>query len=546
MYSDTGEFVGRGENRFFHHRNARILVYRFEQEVTVSVHGGNFGDDEYDLTFTARLGESLKPGVYNGLRNGRQDRGGMRIGGNGRGCNDSRGRFELKDLAYRPDGFVERLWVVYEQRCDESAPALVGEVRLGIPTGDARAFTVPTIVRWPAADFGRPGKDVPVTFVATEPMHLGAASVAGATAGDFPIRADDCAGKSLGAGEQCQVSVGFTPAAAGTRLATLRIPRSDGRASEVALQGFSYGGRTRLVMSSDAGDWIGDGQSYSYTPANAVIHPTFGAREGVRFYVNPASGGYWEGNFSPAEGGVIAPGHYAGATRDPFRGSAPGIEVTGNNRGCNTMNGEFTVHEATYNSYGHLQTISLDFVQHCNGEAPALRGTWEHRAGDTTPPAPWMDGGSWATAPPVDGEPGGGSAGADPPAPWTTPAPLAERPKSGACSLRRFASLSLLKGTPDTDRLRGTRAAEILFAGRGNDAIRAGGGNDCADGGHHRDSLNGGTGSDYLSGESGNDRLDGGPGRDFLNCGAGRDVAVATRGDRTKSCERVLRPRRKR
>ena len=547
MYSESGDYIGGGQNRVFHSGNAQIGVSGSTAYLTVSVSGGNFGDS-YSMDFAAPPGETLAPGVYDKAQRAafrEQTRPGIDIGGDGRGCNTISGRFEVKDIAVRSDGVLERLWIVYEQHCEGGTPALFGEVRLGIGTGDSPAFTAPGVVRWPIGDLGRPGMVVPVTVIATGPVQLGAASVAGSHQGDFPIRVDDCNGKSLAAGGQCEVWVRFVPTAAGTRTATLRIPDSAGRVQEVALQGFTYGGRTRLVMTSDSGDYIGGGRSYSYTPENAVI-AAGGTRRGVGFGIDAANGEYWSGRFSPADGDIIAPGRYTGATRDAFRGSGPGIEVTGNGRGCNTIKGEFTVNEATFDPDGRLRTIALDFVQHCEGGTPALRGTWEYRAGDTTPPPPWMVSGPGNTAPPSNIGQGAGSASPDPTAPPTTPPPASERPKSGACALERFAALPLLKGTAAADRMRGTKAAEILFAGRGNDVVRAGGGNDCVDGGHHRDALSGGTGDDYLSGASGNDRLDGGPGRDFLNCGAGRDVATVTRGDRTKSCERVLRPRPKR
>jgi hypothetical protein len=550
MYSESGDYIGGGQNRVFHPGNAQISVGGSTAYLTVSVSGGNFGDS-YSMDFAAPPGETLVPGVYDKAQRAPfrdQTRPGIDIGGSGRGCNEIEGRFEVKDLAVRSDGVLERLWIVYEQHCEGGTAALFGEVRLGIGTGEAPAFTAPGIVRWPVSDLGRAGMVVPVTVIATGSVQFGAAAVAGDHQGDFPIRVDDCSGKSLGAGGQCEVWVRFTPTGAGTRTATLRVPDSAGRAQEVSLQGFSYGGRTRLVMTSDSGDYIGGGGSYSYAPENAVM-AAGGTRRGVGFGINAASGEDWSGSFSPADGDIIAPGRYTGATRDAFRGSGPGIEVTGNGRGCNTIKGEFTVHEATFDADGRLRTIALDFVQHCEGGTPALRGTWEHRAGDTTQPPPWMVGGPGSKAPPTNIGPGGGGGGGggganpDPNTPPTTPPPASERPKSGPCALQRFAALPLLKGTAAADRMRGTKAGEILFAGRGNDILLAGAGNDCLDGGPHRDALSGGAGSDYLSGGPGNDRLDGGSGKDFLNCGAGRDVATATRGDRTKSCERVVRPR---
>ena len=544
MYSESGDYIGGGQNRLFHTGNAQISVSGSTAYLTVNVSGGNFGDS-YSLDFAAPPGETLARGVYDKAQRApfrESTRPGIDIGGDGRGCNTISGRFEVKDIAVSPSGVLERLWIVYEQHCEGGTPALFGEVRLGVDSGGA-AYATPAVVRWPVSDLGRPGMAVPVTLVAPGGVQLGGVSQGGDHPGDFPLRVDECSGRALPAGGQCEVWVRFAPTASGTRTAILRIPEAGGHVQEIALQGFTYGGRTRLVMNSDSGDYIGGGGTYSYTPENALI-AAGGTRRGVGFGLDAANGDDWSGSFSPADGDIIAPGRYTGATRDAFRGTGPGIEVTGNGRGCNEIEGEFTVHEATFDPDGRMRSIALDFVQHCEGGAPALRGTFEYRAGDSTPPPPWMVSGPGTTGPPTSiGQPGGG--GGDPTTPPTTPPPASARVKSGPCALKRYAELPLLKGTARADRLKGTKAGEILFAGRGNDVVSAGAGDDCVDGGAGRDALGGGSGADYLYGAAGNDRLDGGAGKDFLNCGPGRDVATVTKGDRTKGCERIVRPRKK-
>ncbi|HYX87948.1 MAG TPA: PASTA domain-containing protein [Gaiellaceae bacterium] len=193
--------------------------------------------------------------------------------------------------------------------------------------------------------------------------------------------------------------VRFVPGTAGTRLATLRLTDSTGKQRDVALQGFAFGGRTRVTMTSDQGDYIGQGRSWSYTIANDEIGAG-GSRQFVGFGVDGAQGDWWSADFAPGRGDILAPGTYPNATRYPFNGTGPGLDVSGNGRGCNTLTGRFTVNSATWWPDGTLRTFSVTFEQHCEGATPALRGTWEYRAGDTTPLAPWMVAGGTPPPPP--------------------------------------------------------------------------------------------------------------------------------------------------
>src|SRR4051812_31562744 len=79
----------------------------------------------------------------------------------GSGCGFSEGTFEIKDLAALPDGTIQRLWLTFEQHCDGDAPALFGEVRIGLPV-----VTIPSTISWPARELNRPSTVVTETFVA--------------------------------------------------------------------------------------------------------------------------------------------------------------------------------------------------------------------------------------------------------------------------------------------------------------------------------------------------------------------------------------------
>src|SRR3954451_1370092 len=402
MYSDSGDYIGGGQMRRFDPSNGQISVSGSTSYLTVHVSGGSLGDD-YGMDFAAPPDHVLAPGVYDDAQRApfrESGRPGIDISGDGRGGNEDTGRFEGKAFDVTPDGGLKRLWIVYEQHCEGGTAALFGEGRLGIDGGRGPLATAPLIVRWPVRQQGGAGTVVPVAFVAHTATTVQSVALTGAEPGQFTDRLDEYSGKTLAAGASCNIWMRFTPSTAGTHTATLRVT-AGGVAHDVAVQGFSYGGRTRVVMHSASGDYIGQGQEWSYTPANATI-AAGGTRQGVSLGVDGANGDWWTADFHPGSGDILAPGTTYQATRYPFNGTGAGMDISGNGRGCNTLTGSFKVTTATFDDSGRLETIGINFEQHCEGPgAPPLTGSWELRAGDTTPPPPWMVPGPGTVGPPA-------------------------------------------------------------------------------------------------------------------------------------------------
>ena len=86
---------------------------------------------------------------------------------------------------------------------------------------------------------------------------------------------------------------------------------------------------------------------------------------------------WWSFDFWAPNNARFVPGTtYTGATRFPFNSSSqPGMDVSGNGRGSNTLTGNFTVLQAEYSNAGTLTRFSVQFEQHSEGKTPALRGT---------------------------------------------------------------------------------------------------------------------------------------------------------------------------
>ena len=72
---------------------------------------------------------------------------------------------------------------------------------------------------------------------------------------------------------------------------------------------------------------------------------------------------------------MLTAGTYTGAARFPFQASnQPGLSVSGDGRGCNTLQGSFEVKEVTYGPNGGVASFWATFEQHCEGMTPAARG----------------------------------------------------------------------------------------------------------------------------------------------------------------------------
>jgi hypothetical protein len=149
----------------------------------------------------------------------------------------------------------------------------------------------------------------------------------------------------------------------------------------------------QLTMTSDAGDYIGQGGTYSYaTPAN-VFFGTVRSWAGennlvsVTMRTDAASTDYWILEFAAAPGETLTAGTYSNAARVGSQAvDQPGLDVFGMGRGCNTLTGNFTVSDAVFGPYGYVQSFHAAFEQHCEGNGPALHG--EVSVSNPPPPPP--------------------------------------------------------------------------------------------------------------------------------------------------------------
>jgi hypothetical protein len=396
VVGETGNYVTGGH------------AYRFDSATgSISLSGGYLngpsvalvsvsGDGSaLSLSFAAPVGQTLQVGAYTSATRypfETSGQAGIDVSGDGRGCNEEYGRFDVRDVDTDATGSIDRLWLVYEVHCESPGSAAVfGEVRINEPSSAASPYAEPSGVVWPGNDIGRPARVVPVRiFAGPTDRKIASVALSGPGASDFSIRLDECTGETLAAATGCDVFPRYTPTSPGSSAAAyLAVTMTDSSEVDVPLAGFAYGGTTRMDLQSDAGDWVGGGVNSSYDETTANITAS-GTRESVSFSVSGYDGTYMTATFTPGRNDILVPGFtYTQASRAPFSNGGTGLEVDGNGHGCNELSGQFTVTDVNFDPAGNLLDAGVTFVQHCELGVPALRGAFQWRARTPAAIAPW-------------------------------------------------------------------------------------------------------------------------------------------------------------
>src|SRR5436853_868592 len=130
-----------------------------------------------------------------------------------------------------------------------------------------------------------------------------------------------------------------------------------------------------VAMLSDPYDWIGGGGQRLYYPGNATIAIHGNAGDLTVSVSGGALGDSYSMEFAAARGQSLRPGRYVDAQRAPFRDAGrPGIDISGDGRGCNRITGLFEVKDIGSDSRGAVNRLWLLYEQHCEGYRSALFG----------------------------------------------------------------------------------------------------------------------------------------------------------------------------
>lgn len=144
------------------------------------------------------------------------------------------------------------------------------------------------------------------------------------------------------------------------------------------------------ISIGGSGDFISGNRNYFYAPGvgNYYIIPagvfnSDGIPDRINISFNATTqSGYesWSFEFASNRAGrYLVPGFYDNARRAGFEDNGQmGMDIHGNGNGCNTLTGNFTVHEIQYNmaaSPPQLLKFTVSFEQFCDGQTNPLFGT---------------------------------------------------------------------------------------------------------------------------------------------------------------------------
>ncbi|MEI8368527.1 MAG: Ig-like domain-containing protein [Planctomycetia bacterium] len=137
-------------------------------------------------------------------------------------------------------------------------------------------------------------------------------------------------------------------------------------------------GHTSLTMQSDFGDYIGQGKTEAFDSTTGSFRTNQRTDSFAEFAYESVPGNdlrLWYLRFAAPSGSPLGPGVFADATRWPFQlPTVPGMDISGDGRGSNTLTGSFQVFPIEGGSNGQPSPFHATFVQHSEGAVPALRG----------------------------------------------------------------------------------------------------------------------------------------------------------------------------
>jgi len=138
--------------------------------------------------------------------------------------------------------------------------------------------------------------------------------------------------------------------------------------------------KTLYSYTSAPGDYIGGGSTNTYTASNATISVN-GTKAFLTLTVSTPTE-FWFVELAAPSGEKLRPGRFYNAERASFRtGRAPGLDVSGDGRGCNEVWGTFTINQISADVSGKVAVLDATFMQQCElPTAPVLTGVVKFNA----------------------------------------------------------------------------------------------------------------------------------------------------------------------
>jgi hypothetical protein len=128
-----------------------------------------------------------------------------------------------------------------------------------------------------------------------------------------------------------------------------------------------------IQLQSDSGDYIGEGNDWTFDPANGALSV---ASTESTLVIRFRGDDDWELEFKAPEGKELGTGKYESAQRAAFHNpTKPGLDISVSGRGCNKLSGRFEILALQRNPDHRLSKVDATFQQYCDDSEAALRGT---------------------------------------------------------------------------------------------------------------------------------------------------------------------------
>lgn len=125
------------------------------------------------------------------------------------------------------------------------------------------------------------------------------------------------------------------------------------------------------IVSSDATEWVGQGQQKTYTNANATFTVT-GNRSRLQVRVAGTDGKTWDLFLKAPVGETFRPHQYLDAEREGYEtGRAPSVDFSGDGRACNQVYADFSIRQIAFDSLGRVSALEASVLQRCESETAA-------------------------------------------------------------------------------------------------------------------------------------------------------------------------------
>jgi len=144
---------------------------------------------------------------------------------------------------------------------------------------------------------------------------------------------------------------------------------------------------TGVFLMGEPGDFIVGNQTLTFLPPDARISVTGTKSSGVHVFLTEGVSHFWSLDFVTPQSLDFAAGDWGSATRFPFNSpTKPGLDVSGDGRGSNTLTGLFDVLQADFGPDGTIARFDAIFEQHSEGAPAAAFG--RVRFNSTVSPVP--------------------------------------------------------------------------------------------------------------------------------------------------------------